>query len=92
MKYIFKYPIMPDDQQTVLMPDGAVILTVQCQHDFPCIWALVDDTKPGKLRKIAMVGTGRPCDHLESAAYIGTFQIRGGTLVFHVFDETEASS
>jgi hypothetical protein len=42
LKTIHKYPLHIADRQTVAMPRGARILTVQMQHEVPCLWAQFD--------------------------------------------------
>lgn len=72
---------------TVLeMPAGAVMLTVDTQGDDISLWALVDPDRPKVARRIAVHGTGHPIPG-DPGPYIGTFQLMGGALVFHVFDK-----
>lgn len=86
MKKIYKYPIAVDDTQAVKMPEGAEILTVQLQGGFPCLWALVDTEKPIKEFYIKTFGTGHEVPETGyERKYIGTYQLEGGALVFHVF-------
>jgi hypothetical protein len=80
---IFKYPLRVDDRQTVQLPKGAELLTVQTQHGSPCLWALVDEAAETESRVILMHGTGHPISCLGK--YLGTFQLDGGNLVFHAF-------
>lgn len=68
------------------MPEGAEILTVQVQHEAPCIWAKVNLNAPAETRLIEIFGTGHPMSETERR-YIGSYQSRGGALVFHVFEE-----
>lgn len=89
MHTIYKYPLESGDVNEIEMPEGAKVLTVQIQRDIPCIWALVDPNMDNKVvRRFHIYGTGyqilRPNDR-----YIGTFQLYGGALVFHVFEEQE---
>jgi predicted regulator of amino acid metabolism with ACT domain len=87
MKRIFKYRIKIDDLQEIQMPVGAEILTVQVQQETPCIWAMVDDDVPiMHTRRIETFGTGHAVQEAERK-YIGTYQIRNGALVFHVFEQ-----
>jgi hypothetical protein len=71
------------------MPGGAGILCVQAQREIPCLWAIVDTGTNMKVpRKFLIVGTGHDLgDDEDIGAYIGTFQIRDGSFVFHVFEE-----
>ena len=84
---ILKYNLKLKDLQTVMMYEGAVIFAVQVQFDEIKIWAYCDDTKSKKERKIAIHGTGHDVlPELTTADFIGTVQLHGGELVFHVFD------
>jgi hypothetical protein len=86
MKTIWKFTLKTTDEQVIEMPRGAKLLTVQMQDNRPQLWALVDSVKPNEQRTIATFGTGNPA---EDGEYIGTYQMRGGELVFHVFDITK---
>jgi hypothetical protein len=86
MTTIWKYPLKVTDEQAVMMPRDARILTIQTQYDQPCLWAWVDNEKNLESRKIRIYGTGHPMAR-EAIEYIGTFQIHGGSLVFHVFEK-----
>lgn len=89
MNQIWKYPLYVQDVQTVEMPDEADILTIQVQGDAPYIWAMVNPDAPLNPRKIRIYGTGHPVDpNLSAERYIGTFQLKNGSLVLHVFDIT----
>lgn len=88
---IWKYPLEVTNRQEVLMPKGAVILSVHVQDGSPCIWAIVNPRQGASTaapRVIRMYGTGHHFD-VESFAFIGTFLVASGTLVFHVFEELE---
>ncbi len=87
MKKIFKYPLQTMDDQLIKMPAGAVVLTIQVQQDVPCIWAEVDPVAPIIKRRFLTVGTGHPMPDVDSAHYVGTYQIQGGALVFHVYTD-----
>ena len=89
MKTIWKNLLEVADVQKVELPEGAEILTVQTQHEHPCIWALVDTAKPMINFKIGIAGTGNDLELLhasnETLKYIGTFQKYAGDFIFHVF-------
>lgn len=85
MKTIFKYDI--SENTGVLMPEGAQVLTVQMQRTSACVWAVVDPNAPMVLRRFVLYGTGHPLPD-EPGTYVGTFQVAGGSLVWHLFDET----
>lgn len=83
---IYKYPLMIDDVQTVVMPHGAKVLTVQMQHEMPCLWAEVDPQIIAvETRTFGIIGTGC-ADIPANAQYIGTVQQFGGNLVWHVYE------
>ena len=70
------------------LPVGAEILCIQTQYNEPTLWALVDPDAPMESRRIRTYGTGgRVPDNLE---WLGTFQLDGGGLVFHAFEEVKA--
>lgn len=81
---IYKYPLEITDRQVIDMPDGAKILTVQVQHEVPCVWAPVDPDVASVPRYFTIYGTGHPCS--AEGQYVGTFLVHGGALVFHIFE------
>ena len=85
MKTIYKYPIKAADRFALSMPQGARVLTVQSQREVPCVWALVDPSEPERLYDFALVGTGHKREDLDGMSYLGTVQLLGGDLIFHVF-------
>lgn len=86
MKKIYKYPIEIQDEQVVLLPTGAKILTVQTQGGKAFLWAMVNPTMPNDMAvTIRIFGTGHTIQDADRLEYIGTIQMCGGVLVFHVF-------
>ena len=86
MKKIYKYPIKIQDEQVVLLPTGAKILTVQTQSGKAFIWAMVNPTMTNDMAvTIRIFGTGHTIQDADRLEYIGTIQMCGGALVFHVF-------
>jgi hypothetical protein len=84
---IYKYPLHVADEPVVRMPKGARILSAQAQHGALCVWAVVDTDQRYEDRRFRVYGTGHPVDTPPSWAFIGTVQLTGGALVFHVFAE-----
>lgn len=86
MKAVFKYPVDLTDYFTINMPQGSEVLTVQMQGVVmqPYVWALVDTDNPPAPVHFRLAGTGHPIDDTIDK-YVGTFQLQGGTLVFHLF-------
>lgn len=92
MNTIYKYPLQIVDRQIVEMPKYARILSIQVQNGVPCIWAQVKPQSEKEKRVIYIVGTGQDLENFISdfCVYRGTFQMHSGTLVFHVFEISEA--
>ncbi len=88
MTTVWKYQLKIVDVQDLALPRGAVLLTVQVQDGTPCLWALVDPEQHSlESRRFDIVGTGHEFDS-TGLAYVGTFQLRNGALVFHLFERT----
>jgi hypothetical protein len=93
MKKIFKYALKVGDIQAVEMPEGAAVLCVQAQNEAPCIWAAVDPKARKIIRRFRTYGTGHPMDDADRwRHYVGTYQLKGGLLVFHVYTDREEYS
>jgi len=88
MRTIYKYKLPVGDEFALEMPAGAEVLTVQMQDDQPFIWALVNTDHSPQLRQFLVLGTGHDCSDTRICAtnYVGTFQLLGGRLVFHLFE------
>lgn len=84
---VWKFPVWDGgDYSDVDMPVGAQILTVQFQEGSgACIWALVDPQRSIERRRFRIAGTGHPIND-PLLHYLGTFQMMGGALIFHVFE------
>ena len=87
---IFKYPLEDEDQQQIMLPVNAEILTVQMQGNTLCLWAKVDETAHLENRReertIEQLGTGWPLND-DKRRYLGTIQ--RGPLVWHVFEKEQ---
>jgi len=89
---VWKYNLSLTNEQSVSMPDGAVVLTVQEQRGVLTFWALVNPEARRVDRSFRIVGTGHPVDLPADQAptltlgwhYIDTVQM--GLLVWHVFE------
>ncbi len=87
MKTIYKYALSTEDTQLIDMPRHAQVLTVQTQRGEPQLWALVDPHAELETRKFYTYGTGHPIDAGNLMDHVGTYQLRDGQFVFHVFAE-----
>jgi len=89
MKSIWKYPVEGGtDIIHIEMPKDAEIISMQVQHGTPCIWAIVDDNNEKVDRVFEIIGTGHSLPELRylERKFIDTFQVNGGSLVFHLFE------
>lgn len=94
---VYRYPVELVDEQTITMPAGAEILHVARREnhhsllgvgspDAVDLWALVDPDQPPEARRIQVVGTGHALGDTDDLTHLGSVQISGGALVFHVFE------
>jgi hypothetical protein len=82
VRTIHKYRLELTDDQTIFLPEGAEILSVQDQRGVLTLWASVDITMPPVARYITICGTGHPLpDYRE---HIQTVQ--QDDFVWHVFE------
>lgn len=70
---------------TIAMPSGAKILSVQAQDGEPVLWALCDPEAKKANRTFVIVGTGHLVPE-NAGQYIGTFQLPEYVFVGHVFE------
>lgn len=84
MKNIYKYEIKgpSDREQVLLMPKGAIPLTVQKQDGKVTMWAEIERSRPIVERKLYLFGTGWEID-TEGLSYVGTIQ--DGIFVWHLY-------
>ena len=83
---IYKYHLPINDTVQIAMPLESEILTVQVIQEEAFVWALVNPESLDTVRTFRIVGTGHEFEDSGQCKYIGTFQLRGGALVFHVFE------
>lgn len=87
VRQVWKFEIDPK-KFIVEMPKDAEVLTIQTQNEKPYVWALVNPDAHTELRQFEVYGTGHNI-HYDMGAerkYINTFQLQGGSLVFHLFE------
>ena len=82
---IYKYEVGLGDTN-VQIPKGGVVLSAQEQGETICIWVQLDDSNPVEGRVFEVFGTGHPISNGERI-FIGTIQLMGGLLIFHVFEK-----
>lgn len=91
MKTVWKFEIIEfekiDDYFELDLPENAKILTLQMQSFTLCIWILVDSNVLTEKRKFRIYGTGHRINETDKQlSYIGTFQLHGGTFIYHLFE------
>ena len=93
MKTIHKYPLPVDYVSTIKMPMGAEILCAKTRGgEDITLWAMVETDADLELRCFCVVGTGMEVPIIDGAnlKFIDTVILRGGKLVFHVFEVFKA--
>ncbi|MDZ4250363.1 MAG: hypothetical protein U0990_09770 [Candidatus Nanopelagicales bacterium] len=87
-RQVWKFAIdSPASAAAIVMPRGAEVLSVGVQHDVICLWALVDPNAPYEARSFRIAGTGHLIlDAAETDRFLGTIQLAGGNLIFHVWE------
>lgn len=85
-KTIWKFTLETTDIQRVEMPENAQILCIQTQNEEPCILALVEPKNATVKRTFEIFGTGHNVPSNAERNYVGTYQLRNGSLVFHCFE------
>ena len=84
MKTIHKYPLS-NLCETISMPKGAEVLTVESKGGETFVWALVDECKPMEKRTFVTIGTGHDAGKYgDKLTYIKT--IFKGVFVWHIFE------
>ena len=88
MKTIWKFELTPNRIQSVPLPTGAQILTVQTKGDnAPLLWALVDPEMPTQDRYLGIYTTNTAVPD-DPGQYVGSFLLYEGSLEFHLFEMT----
>lgn len=87
MKTIHKYTLDVVGERTIQMPENAEFLSVQVQHGEICMWFLVDTGEAEISRKFTVIGTGWEMPN-QAVQHLGTVQMEGGSLVWHIFEFT----
>lgn len=86
MKKIVKYTLEALDVQRLDIPTGSKLLSVAEQYGTIVLYALVDDMQGGlDSFEIFIKRTGHPADDIDSCEFLGTVNLDGGKLMFHVF-------
>jgi hypothetical protein len=87
-KKVLKFPLPIGDEVKIELPKDAECLCVQAQYGQPCLWIIGTLDGVPIEKWFCVRGTGHDFKGNEGK-YIGTFQLVGGKLVFHVFERLE---
>lgn len=85
MTVVYKQMLITASVQNIDVPVGAEFLHAAAQRDNIYVWYRCQEGAPRESKTIAVVGTGHPAPPIDEARYLGTAQLMGGELVFHVF-------
>jgi hypothetical protein len=85
IRKIFKYEVLGNGYP-ILIPEGGHVLSAQIQDDKIMIWVLVNPTNPLVSRYFEYYGTGEEI-YTNTMQFIGTVLMKGGSLVWHVFEK-----
>lgn len=86
MRRIFKYPLQATSGavQSIFLPVGSELLTVQLQYGTPSAWFMVDPDAEKRDRSFVFIMTGHGVP--DGLRYVQTFQFDGGDFVLHLFE------
>lgn len=88
---IWKAVLPWEDEPTLEVPQGADFLCAREQHEEIAVWFRCDPKMVKVKRTLIVCGTGHPtAPHPVAGRYLGTASLRGGALVFHVFEKLDS--
>ena len=86
MKTIWKYELTPNGQQSLPIPAGGQVLSVQAgTNNAPLLWVLVDPDLPPRERFFGIYTTNTALPD-DPGRYVGSFLLYEGSLEFHLFE------
>lgn len=85
MQVVYKYMIPGAGAGPIQMPKGAMCLFAREQHNYVCIWALVDPEAEKEPRSFVAVETGNTAVP-DGSRYLGSALLDNGNYVLHVFE------
>ena len=81
----YPFPIVGNiDQSDLVLPQDAKFLMFNYQRRVPCVWFLVDTSKPTEHRHLVLCGTGTQVP--ENATHLASAQTHDEMFVFHLFE------
>lgn len=88
MRRILKYTLTMWAKQTLHLPTGAIIRSVDVVDEVPRIWVEVEDSNPLEAFSLTMVGTGTRL-YGDEGEYLDTILMDGGSYVWHIHIKKE---
>jgi hypothetical protein len=85
MKKIFKYKLVADGEQSILMPRHAEVTSVIEQNGDIIVYAIVDVNNQEVPHKFCVLGTGWDASIIAEKRYAFLQTVKVGTYVWHVF-------
>ncbi len=82
---VHKFPVTVKDPLTLEMDANGRVLEFAEQNGRLYVWALVDPDATKEHREFQLASTGYPIR--GNHRYVGTAQLHGGDLVFHLFEK-----
>jgi hypothetical protein len=90
MRVIWKQELQITDYPEAVLPIDAQILSADMQFDKLYIWFMTSGSAIDvKRRHFRLIGTGHKFNEINDLAFISTIQMRGGSLIFHLFEIKE---
>ncbi len=89
-RVIWKWPVPIQGVVTLNVPRGTAFLSVAEQCGDVCVWGLVyPDARMGcRILRVFGTGDAHPEEVFAGLRFLGTCVTAGGTLVWHVYEET----
>lgn len=85
MQKIFKYLLPLTPLNTISLPSGFKVLSVQIQHGNICMWVQLDPGAKHVMTQIAILATGETFPRGYDGCYAGTVLSPNGMEVYHIF-------
>ncbi len=83
---VYKYKLKQKDLQSILMPEGAKIISAQIQFGNIVLWAYCNPLNYVENRVIEILTTGNEVPNEYFREFLGTVQFIGGDLIYHIFE------
>lgn len=83
---IYKYKLDLAPIQSLELPKGSEILTLNVVNEDPYVWVLINDINAEKeIINFQTIGTGHEANVNQESEYLGTYFLNNGSFVAHVF-------